>query len=104
MKQALALRSQGIGIRRIGREIGVGVGTVIRLLDQAPGSLIKWPGQTMVVATVKPATADLRPSLSASWSDDRELVCSPSAEQTCVVLICRRHNSRLSFEGHIRGF
>ena len=36
VKQALALRSRGIGIRRIAREVGLGVGTVIRLVDQAP--------------------------------------------------------------------
>src|SRR5262245_16959555 len=36
VKQALALRSPGIGIRRIAREVGLGVGTVIRLVDQAP--------------------------------------------------------------------
>jgi DNA invertase Pin-like site-specific DNA recombinase len=35
VKQALALRSQGIGIRRIAREVGLGVGTVIRLVEQA---------------------------------------------------------------------
>jgi DNA invertase Pin-like site-specific DNA recombinase len=34
VKQAVALRSQGIGIRRIAREVGLGVGTVIRLVDQ----------------------------------------------------------------------
>jgi hypothetical protein len=28
MKQALALRSQGIGIRRIAREVGLGISTV----------------------------------------------------------------------------
>ena len=38
VKQTLALRSQGIGIRRIAREVGLGVGTVIRLVDQAPTS------------------------------------------------------------------
>jgi DNA invertase Pin-like site-specific DNA recombinase len=38
VKQVLALRSQGIGIRRIAREVGLGVGTVIRLVDQAPTS------------------------------------------------------------------
>jgi DNA invertase Pin-like site-specific DNA recombinase len=38
VKQALALRSKGIGIRRIAREVGLGVGTVIRLVDQAPTS------------------------------------------------------------------
>ena len=38
VKRALALRSQGIGIRRIAREVGLGVGTVIRLVDQAPTS------------------------------------------------------------------
>jgi DNA invertase Pin-like site-specific DNA recombinase len=38
VKQALALRCQGIGIRRIAREVGLGVGTVIRLVDQAPVS------------------------------------------------------------------
>jgi hypothetical protein len=36
VKRALALRSQGIGIRRIAREVGLGVGAVIRLVDQAP--------------------------------------------------------------------
>jgi DNA invertase Pin-like site-specific DNA recombinase len=35
VKQALALRSQGIGIRRIAQEVGLGVGTVIRLVEQA---------------------------------------------------------------------
>ena len=38
VKQALALRSRGIGIRRIAREVGLGVGTVIRLVDQPPTS------------------------------------------------------------------
>jgi DNA invertase Pin-like site-specific DNA recombinase len=38
VKQVLALRSQGIGIRRIAREVGLGVGTVIRLVDQTPAS------------------------------------------------------------------
>ena len=38
VKQALALRSKGIGLRRIAREVGLGVGTVIRLVDQAPTS------------------------------------------------------------------
>ena len=37
VKQALALRSQGIGIRRIAREVGLGIGTVIRLVDHARG-------------------------------------------------------------------
>ena len=29
---ALALRSKGLGIRRVAREVGLGVGTVIRLI------------------------------------------------------------------------
>ena len=33
VKAALALRSQGIGIRRIAREVGLGVGTVLRLVE-----------------------------------------------------------------------
>ena len=33
MKAALALRSQGLGIRRIAGEVGLGVGTVLRLVD-----------------------------------------------------------------------
>ena len=33
VKAALALRSQGLGIRRIAREVGLGVGTVLRLVD-----------------------------------------------------------------------
>jgi DNA invertase Pin-like site-specific DNA recombinase len=33
VKAALALRAQGIGIRRIAREVGLGVGTVLRLVD-----------------------------------------------------------------------
>jgi DNA invertase Pin-like site-specific DNA recombinase len=32
VKAALALRSKGLGIRRIAREVGLGVGTVIRLV------------------------------------------------------------------------
>jgi orotate phosphoribosyltransferase-like protein len=32
VKAALKLRSRGIGIRRIAREVGLGVGTVIRLV------------------------------------------------------------------------
>src|SRR5215469_13736330 len=32
VKLALALRSKGLGIRRIAREVGLGVGTVIRLV------------------------------------------------------------------------
>ena len=35
VKAALALRAQGIGIRRIAREVGLGVGTVLRLVDAA---------------------------------------------------------------------
>ena len=31
-KAALALRSKGLGIRRIASEVGLGVGTVIRLI------------------------------------------------------------------------
>jgi orotate phosphoribosyltransferase-like protein len=34
VKAALALRSKGLGIRRIAREVGLGVGTVIRLVGQ----------------------------------------------------------------------
>jgi DNA invertase Pin-like site-specific DNA recombinase len=37
VKAALALRAQGIGIRRIAREIGLGVGTVLRLVDAGDG-------------------------------------------------------------------
>jgi orotate phosphoribosyltransferase-like protein len=32
VKAALALRSKGLGIRRIASEVGLGVGTVIRLV------------------------------------------------------------------------
>jgi DNA invertase Pin-like site-specific DNA recombinase len=32
VKAALALRSKGLGIRRIAKEVGLGVGTVIRLV------------------------------------------------------------------------
>ena len=32
VKAALKLRSRGIGIRRIAREVGLGVGTVMRLV------------------------------------------------------------------------
>lgn len=32
VKAALRLRSRGLGIRRIAREVGLGVGTVIRLV------------------------------------------------------------------------
>jgi DNA invertase Pin-like site-specific DNA recombinase len=32
VKAALKLRSRGVGIRRIAREVGLGVGTVIRLV------------------------------------------------------------------------
>jgi Helix-turn-helix domain of resolvase len=34
VKAALALRSQGIGIRRIAREVGLGVGTVLRIVSR----------------------------------------------------------------------
>jgi DNA invertase Pin-like site-specific DNA recombinase len=34
VKGALALRSKGLGIRRIAREVGLGVGTVIRLIGK----------------------------------------------------------------------
>jgi DNA invertase Pin-like site-specific DNA recombinase len=34
VKAALKLRSRGIGIRRIAREVGLGVGTVIRLVGK----------------------------------------------------------------------
>jgi DNA invertase Pin-like site-specific DNA recombinase len=34
VKAALALRSQGIGIRRIAREVGLGVGTVLRIVNR----------------------------------------------------------------------
>jgi DNA invertase Pin-like site-specific DNA recombinase len=33
VKAALALRAKGMGIRRIAREVGLGVGTVLRLVD-----------------------------------------------------------------------
>jgi DNA invertase Pin-like site-specific DNA recombinase len=33
VKAALALRSQGLGIRRIARKVGLGVGTVLRLVE-----------------------------------------------------------------------
>ena len=36
VKAALALRARGIGIRRIAREVGLGVGTVMRLVDSMP--------------------------------------------------------------------
>jgi DNA invertase Pin-like site-specific DNA recombinase len=32
VKAALKLRSRGVGIRRIAREVGLGVGTVVRLV------------------------------------------------------------------------
>jgi DNA invertase Pin-like site-specific DNA recombinase len=32
VKSVLTLRSQGLGIRRIAREVGLGVGTVLRLI------------------------------------------------------------------------
>src|SRR6516162_2755623 len=35
---ALALRAKGMGIRRIAREVGLGVGTVLRLVDASGGS------------------------------------------------------------------
>ena len=38
VKAALALRSKGMGIRRIAREVGLGVGTVLRLVDAAGAS------------------------------------------------------------------
>jgi DNA invertase Pin-like site-specific DNA recombinase len=34
VRAALALRSKGIGIRRIASEVGLGVGTVIRLIGK----------------------------------------------------------------------
>ena len=34
VKAALALRSKGLGIRRIAREVGLGVGTVVRLIGE----------------------------------------------------------------------
>jgi DNA invertase Pin-like site-specific DNA recombinase len=36
VKAALALRSKGLGIRRIASEVGLGVGTVIRLVGKGP--------------------------------------------------------------------
>ena len=33
VKAVLALRAQGVGIRRIAREVGLGVGTVLRLVE-----------------------------------------------------------------------
>ena len=32
VRAALALRAQGVGIRRIAREVGLGVGTVLRIV------------------------------------------------------------------------
>ena len=34
VKAALTLRSQGVGIRRIAREVGLGVGTVLRIVSR----------------------------------------------------------------------
>jgi DNA invertase Pin-like site-specific DNA recombinase len=34
VKAALVLRSKGLGIRRIAKEVGLGVGTVIRLVGK----------------------------------------------------------------------
>jgi DNA invertase Pin-like site-specific DNA recombinase len=34
VKAALVMRSKGLGIRRIAKEVGLGVGTVIRLIDK----------------------------------------------------------------------
>jgi DNA invertase Pin-like site-specific DNA recombinase len=36
VEAALALRARGIGIRRVAREVGLGVGTVMRLVDSMP--------------------------------------------------------------------
>ena len=36
VKAALAMRARGIGIRRIAREVGLGVGTVMRLVGPTP--------------------------------------------------------------------
>jgi orotate phosphoribosyltransferase-like protein len=35
VKSVLALRSQGMGIRRIATEVGLGVGTVLRLVNES---------------------------------------------------------------------
>ena len=36
VKAALAMRARAIGVRRIAREVGLGVGTVLRLVGCAP--------------------------------------------------------------------
>ena len=36
VKAALALRSRGVGIRRIARDVGLGVGTVLRIVGSGP--------------------------------------------------------------------
>ena len=36
VKAALALRSRGVGIRRIARDVGLGVGTVLRIVGSRP--------------------------------------------------------------------
>ena len=36
VKAALALRSRGVGIRRIARDVGLGVGTVLRVVGSGP--------------------------------------------------------------------
>ena len=38
VKAAFALRSRGFGIRRIAREVGLGVGTVLRIVGTSPKS------------------------------------------------------------------
>jgi DNA invertase Pin-like site-specific DNA recombinase len=38
VKAALKLRSRGVGIRRIAREVGLGVGTVLRLVGSESGA------------------------------------------------------------------
>jgi DNA invertase Pin-like site-specific DNA recombinase len=43
VKAALKLRSRGIGIRRIAREVGLGVGTVIRLAGEESARYVTAP-------------------------------------------------------------
>ena len=43
VKAALVLRSRGVGIRRIARDVGLGVGTVLRLVGSRPISAFELP-------------------------------------------------------------
>ena len=52
VKAALALRSKGLGIRRIAQEVGLGVGTVIRLVGD--GSDAEAWARAGVIAAVSP--------------------------------------------------